>query len=96
MALFERHYDLVFSAIEHSFAPSTVVTKRVYSLERGLFASPGLLADHAPPEHPEELNALPLLGGSEDQGWSFTRRMAARRKWRCATRACAAAMRRSG
>jgi DNA-binding transcriptional LysR family regulator len=72
VALFERNYDLVFSAIEHSFAPSTVVTKRVYSLERGLFASPELLAGHAPPEHPEELNALPLLGGGEDQSWSFT------------------------
>src|SRR5688500_12194255 len=46
VALFERHYDLVFSAIEHSFAPSTVVTRRVYSLERGVFASPELMARH--------------------------------------------------
>jgi DNA-binding transcriptional LysR family regulator len=72
VALFERHYDLVFSAIEHSFAPSTVVTRRVYSLERGLFAAPSLLQGHAPPSHPEELNALPLLAAGEDQGWSFT------------------------
>ena len=71
VALFERQYDLVFSALEHGFAPSTVVTKRVYSLERGLFAAPGRLADHAPPAHPEDLNGLPLLGGSEDQSWSF-------------------------
>lgn len=72
VALFERHYDLVFSAIEHSFAPSTVVTRRVYSLERGLFASPELLVGRAPPSHPEELNALPLLAGADDQGWGFT------------------------
>ena len=72
VALFERHYDLVFSSIEHGFAPSTVVTRRVYSLERGLFASPQLLAGHAPPAHPEELNALPLLGGGDEQGWTFT------------------------
>ena len=72
VALFERNYDLVFSSIEHSFAPSTVVTRRVYSLERGLFASPQLLAGHAPPAHPEELNALPLLGGGDEQGWTFT------------------------
>src|SRR3954447_4635560 len=71
VALFERNYDLVFSAIEHSFAPSTVVTRRVYSLERGLFAAPSLLAGHATPEHPEELNAMPLLAGGEDQSWSF-------------------------
>jgi DNA-binding transcriptional LysR family regulator len=72
VALFERNYDLVFSAIEHSFAPSTVVTRRVYSLERGLFAAPSLLEGHAPPAHPEDLNALPLLAGSDDSSWSFT------------------------
>lgn len=72
VALFERNYDLVFSAIEHSFAPSTVVTRRVYSLERGLFASPELLAAQAPLAHPEELQALPLLAGADDQAWSFS------------------------
>jgi DNA-binding transcriptional LysR family regulator len=72
VALFERHYDLVFSSIEHGFAPSTVVTRRVYSLERGLFAAPQLLAGQAMPVHPEELNAMPLLGGGDEQGWSFT------------------------
>jgi DNA-binding transcriptional LysR family regulator len=72
VALFERNYDLVFSAIEHSFAPSTVVTRRVYSLERGLFASPQLLAGHTAPTHPEELNAMPLLGGGDEQSWAFT------------------------
>lgn len=72
VALFERHYDLVFSSIEHGFAPATVVTRRVYSLERGLFASPKLLAGRAPPQHPEELDQLPLLAGGEDQAWAFT------------------------
>lgn len=72
VALFERHYDLVFSAIEHSFAPSSVVTRRVYSLERGLFASPELLSAHGEVAGPEDLNALPLLAGSEDTSWSFS------------------------
>jgi len=72
VALFERQCDLAFSSIEHSFAPSTVVTRRVYSLERGLFAAPQLLAAQAPLSHPEELAALPLLAGSDDHGWSFT------------------------
>jgi len=71
VALFERHYDVVFSAIEHSFAPSTVVMRRVYSLERGLFAAPRLLADRTPIVHPGELNELPLLAGGDDQAWSF-------------------------
>lgn len=72
VALFERHYDIVFSAIEHGFAPSTVVSRRVYSLERGVFAAPSLLAGQAAPAHPGELAALPLLAGAEDQTWLFT------------------------
>ena len=72
VALFERHYDIVFSAIEHGFAPATVVTRREYSLERGVFAAPALLAGAPAPVHPEELAALPLLAGAEDQAWGFT------------------------
>lgn len=72
VSLFERHYDLVFSALEYTTAPSTVVTRRVYSLERGVFAAPSLLERREPPVHPEELDHLPLLAGGEDQAWSFT------------------------
>lgn len=72
VALYERHYDIVFSAIEHSFAPSSVVTKRVYSLERGIFASPELMARHPEFASAEDLNALSLLGGGEDTSWRFT------------------------
>jgi len=71
VALFERHYDIVFSAIEHSFAPSTVVTKRVYSLERGLFAAPEFVTRHPDLAAPEDLQALQLLAGSDDTAWSF-------------------------
>ncbi|MBK6005541.1 LysR family transcriptional regulator [Ramlibacter ginsenosidimutans] len=71
VALFERQYDIVFSSLEHTVAPATVVTKRVYSLERGLFAAPSLLAGRAAPAHPDDLEALPLLAGGEDQRWGF-------------------------
>lgn len=71
VALFERHYDIVFSAIEHSFAPATVVTRRVYSLERGLFASPELVREHPALKSPQDLNDLPLLAGNDDALWSF-------------------------
>src|SRR5215218_2742981 len=50
IGLFERHYDIVFSAIEPTGAPATVVTRRVYSLERGLFAAPALFAGLGSPE----------------------------------------------
>lgn len=72
VALFERPYDIVFTAIEHGFAPSTVVAKRVYSLERGLFAAPALMQQHPGFAGPEDLHALPLLAGGEDTGWAFT------------------------
>lgn len=69
--LFERQYDIVFSALEHSFAPSTVVTRRVYSLERGVFASPSLVAEHPPIATPHDLHAFPLLAGGDDARWDF-------------------------
>jgi DNA-binding transcriptional LysR family regulator len=72
VALFERQYDIVFSAIEQTGAPASVVTRRVYSLDRGLFASPSLLAAQGEPASPEDLNALQLLAGSEDSSWSFS------------------------
>jgi len=72
VSLFERPYDLVFTPMEHGFAPSTVVTKRVYSVERGVFASPELLAGLPPPKTPEDLASLPLIAGGEDSSWSFT------------------------
>jgi DNA-binding transcriptional LysR family regulator len=72
VALFERNYDIVFSAIEHTFAPSSVVTRKVYSLERALFAAPELLARHPGLATPEDLNGLPLLAGADDADWEFT------------------------
>jgi DNA-binding transcriptional LysR family regulator len=69
VGLFDRQYDLVFSAVEHDFAPATVVTKRVYSLERGLFAAPFLPVAAA--QTPDDLNDVPLLAGGEDTIWSF-------------------------
>jgi DNA-binding transcriptional LysR family regulator len=71
VALFERHYDIVFSAIEHSFAPATVVTRRVYSLERGLYAAPELLREHPALKSPLDLNDLPLLAGNDESLWCF-------------------------
>jgi DNA-binding transcriptional LysR family regulator len=70
--LFERHYDVVFTSIEHNFAPSSTVTRRVFSLERSLFASPQLLAQYPEFASPEDLNALPLLAGADDMAWEFT------------------------
>ena len=71
VALFERHYDIVFSATDHDLAPSSVVARRVFSLARGLFAAPQLVGGRLP-AHPEDLTTLPLLAGADDSEWEFT------------------------
>lgn len=71
VALFDRNYDIVFSAIEHAFAPSTVVVRRVFSLARGLVAAPALVAQLPQLAAPEDLDALPLLAGADDTEWEF-------------------------
>jgi DNA-binding transcriptional LysR family regulator len=70
--LFERHYDIVFSSIEHGFAPSSIVTRRVFSLERGLFAAPSLVGRFPGVAVPDDLHAIPLLAGADDADWEFT------------------------
>ena len=70
--LFERHYDIVFSSIEHGFAPSSIVTRRVFSLERGLFAAPSLVGGFPGVAVPDDLHAIPLLAGADDADWEFT------------------------
>jgi DNA-binding transcriptional LysR family regulator len=72
VALFERAYDIVFSALESTTAPSSVVTRRVFSLERALFAAPSLVGSFTLPGNPEDLSSLPLLAGAEDAEWAFT------------------------
>ena len=74
VALFDRNYDVVFSAMEHAGSPSSVVTRRVFTLERSLFAAPELLARHPELASPEDLDAMPLLAGADDTRWEFTGR----------------------
>lgn len=71
VALFERHYDIVFSATDHDLPPSSIVARQMFSLARGLYAAPRLVA-RQPPAHPDALAALPLLAGADDTEWEFT------------------------
>jgi DNA-binding transcriptional LysR family regulator len=72
VALFDRNYDIVFSSLQHAAAPSTVVTRRVFSLERGPVRGARPARAGTAPATPEELDALPLLAGADDQRWTFT------------------------
>lgn len=69
---FDRPYDIVFSMVDGELPVSNVVARRVFSLERGLFAAPALVARQREPAHPEDLAGLPLLAAAADAEWSFT------------------------
>lgn len=72
VALHAGGHDIVFAAVEHTLpASASVVTRRVATLERGLYAAPALLARHAPPEEPGDLAAWPLLAGADETAWDF-------------------------
>lgn len=68
----EQRYDIVFSMLQEDPPVSSVVVKRVFSLARGVFASPELLARHAEVKTPADLARLPLLAAADDTEWTFT------------------------
>ncbi|SEA04702.1 LysR family transcriptional regulator [Variovorax sp. YR216] len=67
--LIGRNYDIVFSPHDHPLSSTTVVMRRVFSLERGLFAAPELLSKFSKPVRPEDITAMPLIAGPEDFEW---------------------------
>jgi DNA-binding transcriptional LysR family regulator len=69
--LFDQRYDMVFTMVDKGPPTTSGVVRRMFSLERGLFASPAFLVDNSEPQTPEELAALPLLAASSDTEWVF-------------------------
>ncbi len=67
----DQGYDIAFAMLEAPLPASTIVVRRVFSLERRLFASPELLSLTREPEHPQELAQLPLIAGPNDAEWRF-------------------------
>lgn len=67
----DQRYDVVFAMLEHELPPSSIVLRRMFSLERGVFAAPQLLT-HGDPTTPQQLAELPLLAASNDTEWHFT------------------------
>ncbi len=68
----EQHYDIAFAMLEAALPASSLVVRRMFTLERGLFASPELLRAHGEPDCPAGLAALPLLCAAADHEWTFT------------------------
>lgn len=69
--LFDQQYDIVFTMVDKDLPSTSGVAKRVFSLERGLFASPAFLGRLEPPVTPYDLKSLPLLAAASDTEWSF-------------------------
>src|SRR5215475_6797842 len=67
-----ENYDIVFAILEAPLPSAGIVIRRVFSLERGLFAAPALLERHGEPRSLDELARLPLLAGPNDCAWIIT------------------------
>jgi DNA-binding transcriptional LysR family regulator len=67
-----ENYDIVFAMLEAPLPSAGIVIRRVFTLERGLFAAPSLLARFSEPHTIEELAQLPLLAGPSDNAWAIT------------------------
>jgi DNA-binding transcriptional LysR family regulator len=67
-----EHYDIVFAMLETPLPSAGIVIKRVFSLERGLFAAPALLDRLGEPRGLEDLSRFPLLTGPNDASWAMT------------------------
>lgn len=67
----DHGYDLAFAMLESSLPASTIVVRRVVSLERRLYATPELIKAHRNPSTPRQLAQMPLLVGLHDTEWRF-------------------------
>ena len=68
----DRRYDIAFAMLEVGLPASSVIQRRMFTLERGVFASPELAQRLGEPREPQALASWPLLCGSSDTQWAFT------------------------
>ena len=67
-----ENYDIVFAVLEAPLPSAGTIIRKVFSIERGLFAAPALLERFGEPRSLEELASLPLLPGPNDPPWTIT------------------------
>lgn len=68
----DRSYDIVFSYFDDDAPGSGRVARNVFSLKRGIFAAPALLARYPKVTRPEDLAELPAIASPVDAEWAFT------------------------
>jgi DNA-binding transcriptional LysR family regulator len=67
-----ENYDIVFAMLEAPLPSAGTIIRRVFSIERGLFAAPALLERFGEPCSWEDLAKFPLLTGPSDAPWAIT------------------------
>src|SRR4051795_2108267 len=67
-----ENYDIVFAMLEAPLPAAGTIIRRVFSIERGLYAAPALLERFGEPRSWEDLARLPLLIGPTDTPWAIT------------------------
>ena len=67
-----ENYDIVIAMLEAPLPSASTVIRRVFTLERGLFAAPSLLERLGEPRTLQDLARLPLLAGPGDAAWAIT------------------------
>ena len=67
-----ENYDVVFAMLEAPLPAAEIIIRRVFTLERGLFAAPALLESFGEPRTLQDLARLPLLTGPNDLPWPIT------------------------
>ena len=68
----DRSYDIVFSYYDGDLPDSGRVARRVFELQRGIFAAPVLLQRFPRIRTPEDLAEVPAIASPADAEWSFT------------------------
>jgi len=67
-----ENYDIVFAVLEAPLPSAGTIIRRVFTIERGLYAAPALLERFGEPRSWEDLAKLPLLIGPTDTPWAIT------------------------
>ena len=64
-------YDIVFTALDTVLPDSGLVARRIFCLQRGIFAAPTLLGRYGAPKAPSDLALLPAIASGDDAEWLF-------------------------
>jgi DNA-binding transcriptional LysR family regulator len=67
----DRSYDIVFSYFDGDLPDSGRVARSVFTLKRGIFASPVLLQKYSKIKNPADLAEVPAIASPTDAEWTF-------------------------